>query len=67
MSLRDRSLGWYVLHIFHNCVAHPLLVPAELCDRMGMSKVADVLCALHDVTVPDGDPKNVVRLRNRTR
>jgi hypothetical protein len=57
-----RSLKWWVKCVVHNCVAHPLMVPAEVLDRVGLPEVADILYKFHDNTIPGDDPRNVVRM-----
>ena len=57
-----RSFKWWALCVVHNCVAHPLMVPAEALDRAGLTKMADYIYKFHDVTIPGGDPRNVVRM-----
>lgn len=55
-------MKWWFLHVVHNCIAHPLLVVAEAAAGTRLSSVQRALYRFHDVTVPEGDVKNRLRL-----
>jgi hypothetical protein len=56
--MMKHSTKWRLLHLVHNCVAHPLLPAAEALDAFGVHRVANVIFAFHDVTTPDNDTYN---------
>lgn len=43
---------WFWL-VFHNCIAHPLLVLAAIFNKVGLNYFRDCLFWLHDVSVPE--------------
>lgn len=46
--------------MFHNVIAHPLLVIGELFEVSRFKKLARVTYVIHDATVPFDDPRNIV-------
>lgn len=59
-------MRWWLLHIVHNCIAHPMLVVAEAARACGVTRLQLALYRFHDTTIPDGDIKNRLRMLEDT-
>lgn len=56
-----RSIRWHLLHLVHNCIAHPMLPLAEILEDLKIYAPADAIYKLHDVTSPKDDQFNRTR------
>jgi hypothetical protein len=56
------KMKWWVLHVVHNCIAHPLLVVAEASKSIGFFSLTLLLYRFHDATIAPHDAKNLVKL-----
>lgn len=61
----NRSPSWYVKHVVHNCLAHPLLSLAELFVLARFNKLASIFFKFHDATIPSHDAYNVKRFYDK--
>lgn len=48
------SPRWWLLVFVHNSLVHQFLFFAEVCDAVGLRRVAAVIFWAHDHTVPKG-------------